>query len=204
MTTKISRANSVKYYHKTTAPFKVKVVDARGNPVVGNVTFSINKKKYTRNINSNGIASLNIKLSQGSYKISYTFAKTSLYEKSSGSATLNIKTLGKCVNNGYWLFGYNMKNVNLDKLAKTSTKHIFLNFAALEKHGKSAVETFIADAKKKESLFTYGCRYSILVENGFLLQMVMVVINIPSSILKSMKLRNMLILKVLPGFIWII
>ena len=138
MTTKISRANSVKYYHKTTAPFKVKVVDARGNPVVGNVTFSINKKKYTRNINSNGIASLNIKLSQGSYKISYTFAKTSLYEKSSGSATLNIKTLGKCVNNGYWLFGYNMKNVNLDKLAK-----------ALEKHGKSAVETFIADAKKK-------------------------------------------------------
>ena len=149
MTTKISRANSVKYYHKTTAPFKVKVVDARGNPVVGNVTFSINKKKYTRNINSNGIASLNIKLSQGSYKISYTFAKTSLYEKSSGSATLNIKTLGKCVNNGYWLFGYNMKNVNLDKLAKTSTKHIFLNFAALEKHGKSAVETFIADAKKK-------------------------------------------------------
>ena len=149
MTTKISRANSVKYYHKTIAPFKVKVVDARGNPVVGNVTFSINKKKYTRNINSNGIASLNIKLSQGSYKISYTFAKTSLYEKSSGSATLNIKTLGKCVNNGYWLFGYNMKNVNLDKLAKTSTKHIFLNFAALEKHGKSAVETFIADAKKK-------------------------------------------------------
>ena len=149
MTTKISKANSVKYYHKTTAPFKVKVVDARGNPVVGNVTFSINKKKYTRNTNSKGIATLNLKLSQGSYKLTYTFAKTSLYEKSSKSLTLNVKTLSKCVNNGYWLFGYNMKNVDLDKLAKTSTKHIFLNFAALEKHGKSAVETFIADAKKK-------------------------------------------------------
>lgn len=149
MTTKISRANSVKYYHKTTAPFKVKVVDARGNPVVGKVIFSVNKKKYTRNINSKGIATLNIKLSQGSYKLTYTFAKTSLYEKSSKSLTLNVKTLSKCVNNGYWLFGYNMKNVDLDKLAKTSTKHIFLNFAALEKHGKSAVETFIADAKKK-------------------------------------------------------
>ena len=149
MTTKISKANSVKYYHKTTAPFKVKVVDARGNPVVGNVTFSINKKKYTRNTNSKGIATLNLKLSQGSYKLTYTFAKTSLYEKSSKSLTLNVKTLSKCANNGYWLFGYNMKNVDLDKLAKTSTKHIFLNFAALEKHGKSAVETFIADAKKK-------------------------------------------------------
>ena len=149
MTTKISKANSVKYYHKTTAPFKVKVVDARGNPVVGNVTFSVNKKKYTRNTNSKGIATLNLKLSQGSYKLTYTFAKTSLYEKSSKSLTLNVKTLSKCVNNGYWLFGYNMKNVDLDKLAKTSTKHIFLNFAALEKHGKSAVETFIADAKKK-------------------------------------------------------
>ena len=149
MTTKISKANSVKYYHKTTAPFKVKVVDARGNPVVGNVTFSVNKKKYTRNTNSKGIATLNLKLSQGSYKLTYTFAKTSLYEKSSKSLTLNVKTLSKCANNGYWLFGYNMKNVDLDKLAKTSTKHIFLNFAALEKHGKSAVETFIADAKKK-------------------------------------------------------
>ena len=149
MTTKISRANSVKYYHKTVAPFKVKVVDARGNPVKGNVTFSIIKKKFNRIIDSKGIANMNIKISQGSYKLTYTFAKTSLYEKSSGSAVLNVKTLGKCVNNGYWVFGYNMKKVNLNKLAKTSTKHIFLNYASLKKHGKSAVETFISNAKKK-------------------------------------------------------
>ena len=41
MPTKITRANSVKYYHKTEAPFKVKVLDARGNPVKGKVVFSI-------------------------------------------------------------------------------------------------------------------------------------------------------------------
>ena len=149
MTTMISRANSVKYYHKTTAPFKVKVLDARGNPVAGKVIFTIKQKKFTRNIDSKGIANLNLKLGQGSYKITYTFEKTALYEKSSKSVSINVRTISNCVNNGYWVFGYNMKNVDLNKLAKTSTKHIFLNYAALEKHGKSAVETFIADAKKK-------------------------------------------------------
>lgn len=149
MPTIITRANSVKYYHKTEAPFKVKVLDARGNPVKGKVVFSIIGLKFTRNINSSGIANMNIKISQGSYKITYTFAKTSIYQKSSASSTLYVKTVNKCANNGYWLFGADMKNVNLDTLAKGGTKHIFLNFYALEAHGKTAVEKFISNAKAK-------------------------------------------------------
>lgn len=39
-----------------------------------------------------------------------------------------------------------MKKVNLNALAKYHTKHIFLNYYALELHGKSAVETFIKNA----------------------------------------------------------
>ena len=149
MPTKISKANSVTYYHKVKAPFKVKVVDARGNPVKGKVVFKVNNGKFKRNINSKGIAKLNINLKAGSYKLKYAFYKTSIYKEARGSKMLYVKSLNKCKNNGYWIFGYDMNNVNLNTLAKTSTKHIFLNYAAVSKHGKSAVESFIKKAKNK-------------------------------------------------------
>lgn len=145
---KVSKANSVRYYSNVISPFKVKVLDSRGNPVKGHLIFKINNKKYSRNL-YDGVATINLKLKYGTYKIYYYFYKTSIYNKASGSYNVYVKVSNKCINNGYWIFGYDMKNVNLDSLAKTSTKHIFLNYAALSKHGKSAVETFISNANKK-------------------------------------------------------
>lgn len=65
MPTTIKKANSVVYRHKTSSPFKVKLTDARGNPLSGKkVVFTINKKTYTKKTDKNGIATLNIKLSR--------------------------------------------------------------------------------------------------------------------------------------------
>lgn len=149
MPTKISVTGSTTYYHKVSAPFKVKVLDERGNPAKGKVVFSIINRQFTRELDDKGIASMNIKISQGSYKMTYTFSKNTLYQKSSGSKTIDVKSDGECKNNGYWIFGADMKQVNLDTLAKGNTKHIFLNFYALEAHGKTAVETFIKNANAK-------------------------------------------------------
>lgn len=128
-------------------PFKVKVIDGKGNPASGKVIFTLNGKKYTRNLNSKGIAQLGVKLSAGTYKITYTFYRTNKYAASTGSVKLAVKSHAK--NNGFWLFSSDMKNVNLNTLAKYNTKHIFLNYYALELHGKSAVETFIKNANAK-------------------------------------------------------
>ena len=48
---------------------------------------------------------------------------------------------------GYWVFGSDMKTVNLETLKKYGVTDIFLNFYALEKHGKSSVEAWIKKAK---------------------------------------------------------
>lgn len=50
-------------------------------------------------------------------------------------------------NFGYWVFGSDMKTVNLENLKKYGVTDIFLNYYALEKHGKSSVESWIKKAK---------------------------------------------------------
>lgn len=49
---------------------------------------------------------------------------------------------------GYWLFGANMKNVNLESLSKQGTTDIFLNFYAITLHGEKGVTSWIAKANK--------------------------------------------------------
>lgn len=49
---------------------------------------------------------------------------------------------------GYWLFGTNMKSVNLGSLSKQGTTDIFLNFYAIKYHGEHEVISWIAKANK--------------------------------------------------------
>lgn len=142
--TKITRANSEVYQRNVLTPFKVKVVDGRGNPASGNVVFTVDGKKYTRALNSQGLTSIGLRLAAGTHKVSYVFAQNPKYKGCSGSCSITVRSYA--TNNGFWLFGSDMKKVNLNALAKYHTKHIFLNYYALELHGKSAVETFIKNA----------------------------------------------------------
>lgn len=146
MPTKFIKANSIIYRHKTSSPFKIKLVDARGNPLSSKkVTLTINKKKYTKKTNKNGIVSINIKLKKGTYKLKVSFSKTSVYNKASKTYTVKVKPK-QCRNNGLWLLSTDMAKVNFKTLHKYGTKHIFLNAKAIERYGQKYVEGFIANA----------------------------------------------------------
>lgn len=143
------KANSMTLYHKTLGQFKIKLVDVRGNTIKNKVVkFTINGKTYSKKTNSNGIATLDIKMRSGSYKMTVTSPKTSIYNKVSKTYTIKIIS-SKTRNNGMWLFGRDMKKVDLDKLKKYGMTQILLNFKALELWGQSEVEKFIANAGKR-------------------------------------------------------
>ena len=64
--------------------FKVKLSDASGNVITNTkVTFTVSGKNYNQNTDSNGIASLQLRLNDGSYQITTKFAGNSNYQASS-------------------------------------------------------------------------------------------------------------------------
>lgn len=149
MPKKITKANSEVYRHKTPGKFKIKLTDARGNLLKNKkVTFTLNGKKYVKYTNNKGIATLSIKLKKGTYKLKVYSGKTSLYKKVSKTYSFKVKPT-QTRQNGVWLFGGDMKKVNLNTLKKYGTKHIFLNFKAVELWGQSGVEKFVSDANAK-------------------------------------------------------
>lgn len=149
MPTNIIKQTDRVYIHNTASVFKIKHVDARNNPIAGKIiVFKLNGKVYKVKTDKNGMASINIKLNQGKYSLkvaAYYAAKT--YKKSVKTFTIKVKSSGP-VNNGFWLFGADMYNVDLKTMAKYGVNQIFLNFYAVELHGKSAVASFATQAKK--------------------------------------------------------
>ena len=164
MPTKITKHYSQIYRNKKSASFKIKLKDARGNPLKSKkVTFRVNGKTYKVKTSSKGIATVKIKLKTGSYKVKVTFAKTSKYKKSTKTYKIKVKPR-QARNNGMWLFGRDMKKVSLDKLEKYGFKQVFLNFKAIELHGQKTVEKWIKQAK------SHGIKvhlwYQVFYENG--------------------------------------
>ena len=80
--------------------FKVKLSDANSN-VINNakVTFTINGIKYSRNTDSSGIASLQLNLIDGNYKIASNFAGDTKYSSSSLISDISINNT-RVVNEG--------------------------------------------------------------------------------------------------------
>ena len=147
----ITRVSTGDYQHNTLGQFKVKLTNARGTLLKNfTVKFTINGKTYSKKTDSNGIATLDIKMRQGTYSIKVSAPSSDYYD--SVSKTFSVKVLSPSnndYNGGFWLFGRDMKSVNLDTLKSYGTKHIFLNFKAIELHGKSGVESFIKSANSK-------------------------------------------------------
>lgn len=146
MPAKITKAYSTSYIHKKKDYFKIKLKDARGNPIVSKkVVFKINGKKYVKKTNKDGIAKIKIKLKTGTYKLKVYSKKTSAYNKVYKKFKIKVKP-SHDNNNGMWLFASDMKKVNFNTLEKYGTKHILLNFMAFHYYGKSYVESWIKKA----------------------------------------------------------
>ena len=146
MPIKIVKANSEVYVHKQKKYFKVKLKDARGNPVAyKKVVFKLNGKKYVKKTNGKGIAAVKVKLWAGKYKLKVWTYKNSKFNKASRTFTVWVNPITP-QNHGMWLFGRDMKSVDLANLQKRGFKHILLNFKAVELYGKSGVEKWIKKA----------------------------------------------------------
>ena len=127
MPTKIVKANSEIYRSKKTNYLKIKLTDSRGNPLKSKkVILTLKGKKYTKKTNAKGVVSLKIKLKVGKYKIKASFSKTKVYNKASKTFKIKVRPPVP-TNNGMWLFGRDMKSVNLKTLKENGFKHVFLN-----------------------------------------------------------------------------
>ena len=110
------------------------------------VKFTVEGKTYTKNTDSNGVASLPIDLVIGKHTISYSVDKDSKLNAKSGSSSVTIKENTVAKHGAYWLYGSDMKSVNLKDLASKGVTDVLLNFKAYELYGKSGVETWISSA----------------------------------------------------------
>ena len=154
--TVISKANSVVYYSGVLGVFKIKLTDAKGNPVKNaKIVYKISGKSYVRKTNAEGISTSYIKKAAGTYNLQVSFAKTSIYNAASKTFTIKVRAQ-PVKNTGMWLFGYDMKSVNLKKTY--GFKHIFLNYYAIDLYGKNEVESWIKSAN------TYGIKVHIWMQ----------------------------------------
>ena len=128
--------------------FYVKLTDSKGKVIKNQiVTIKVNGKTYNVKTNKYGNAKIFLNLKKGTYKIKYSFKKTSPYLSSSGSVKIKVKSK-MAKGNGYWLWSSHMKKVNLKSLSKKGTKHILLHVHAIAQYGKSSVVSFIKKAHK--------------------------------------------------------
>ena len=145
--------------------FQLRLLDVNNNPISGKkVKITVCGETYTAKTNSKGYATFYLKnLKKGNQTIEYSFSKDGDYLSCNGSFSITVKpklTKG----NGYWVNKWDMYKVNLKKLSKKGTKHIFLLHTAFDKYGETKVLKWIKKAHK------YGIKVhiwiSVFYKNG--------------------------------------
>ena len=147
--TKFAVVDAPKYVQGIKKAFSVKLTDSSGKALKGKtVTFKVNGVSYKSTTDSNGKASIQIGLKKGTYTVSYSFASSNPYLKSSGSYKISVQPAisGK---GAIWVNGYSMKSVNFNTLANNGIQHIFLNSYAFTLYGKSSVLSWIKQANNR-------------------------------------------------------
>ena len=145
--TKIVRVNDISYVHKVSAPFTVIYKDTRGKPIIHHtIIFEINGKSYLKKTDDNGMVTFNVNQKCGVYNVHVWSYNTQVLKKSSKNFKIIVKS-SSAKNNGFWLFGSDMKKVDLNKMVGYGVNNIFLNYYAIELYGKGDVADFATQAK---------------------------------------------------------
>ena len=135
-------------FYQGAQTYKVLLLDSNKKAISGQtVNLIVNSKSYSATTASNGYATFNVNVAPGSHTVSYNYTGNNDYAPTSGSAKITVEKK-ETTGYGYWVYGEDMKSVNLKTLASQGTTDILLNYYAITKYGQSAVETWIASANK--------------------------------------------------------
>lgn len=139
----IISTNDLSMHYKDGSKFTATLTDSKNNKLSNvDLKFNVNGVDYIRKTNEYGVASLNINLKSGEYLIKTIFNNINIVN--------HIFITEKNENNnhfGYWIFGKDMLNVDIDKLRDNGVTDIFLNYYAFTTHGEQKVKEFISNAK---------------------------------------------------------
>ena len=147
MPTNIYRLNNIAYKEKVSAPLKLKYVDARGKPIhKKTIVLTLNGKEHTKVTDENGTVTFYINKNKGLYKAKVNSYNTDVYIRCEKTYSLIVKP-DYTVNAGFWVFGADMKKINLNTMLKNGINQIFLNSHAVTLYGRDEVAKFATDAK---------------------------------------------------------
>ncbi|MBR3156567.1 MAG: hypothetical protein IKF13_07110, partial [Methanobrevibacter sp.] len=139
-------------FYQGSNSFKVLLKNSNNQALASKtVKLTVNSKTYTSKTSSSGYATFTVSLNPGNYTVSFNYDASGDNDNAPSSGSSKIEVAKRDVSSngyGYWVFGSDMKSVNLNTLASQGTTDLFLNFYALTAHGQSAVESWIASANK--------------------------------------------------------
>ena len=137
-------------FYQGAQTYKVLLQDANSKALASKVVkLTVNSKTYSATTASNGYATFNVNVAPGSYSVSISYPATGDNVNAPSSKTVKISVEKKSTTGyGYWVYGEDMKSVSLNTLASQGTTDLFLNYAAISKHGQTAVESWISSANK--------------------------------------------------------
>jgi hypothetical protein len=126
--------------------FGVYLWDSKGEPVkYKQVVFRFNGKIFKTNTDGNGYARMFISPKEGYWIVTASFFAKQPYLKSSIAKTIYARpAMG--AGNGYWVFSDNMYSVDFGSLKDNGCKQVLLHVHSISVYGRSAVESWIADA----------------------------------------------------------
>ena len=147
--TKITWKSGTTFYQGAQS-YKVLLQDSNNKALAGKVLkLTVNSKTYSATTTSSGYATFSVNVAPGNYSVSVSYPASGDNNNAPSSRSVKISVEKKTTTGyGYWVYGEDMKSVNLNSLASQGTTDLFLNYAAISKHGQSAVESWISSANK--------------------------------------------------------
>ena len=147
--TKLTWKSGTSFYQGAQT-YKVLLQDANSKALANKVVkLTVNSKTYSATTASNGYATFKVNVAPGDYTVSFSYPADGDNVNAPSSKTAKISVEKKSTTGyGYWVYGDDMKSVSLKNLASQGATDLFLNYAAISKHGQSAVESWISSANK--------------------------------------------------------
>ena len=135
---------------KDGSKFTATLKDNDGNLLTNtDINFTVNGRTYSRKSDEQGKASLNINLSKGQYHIATSINDISIENIITIEEPKIVEPPKVDKHFGYWIFGRDMYNVDLDSFKNNNVTDIFLNFYAFTAHGENKTKEWIKQVNAK-------------------------------------------------------